>query len=51
MKRTNFLFKDDHMRKLKVLSGESGVPVSALIRGAVALYLESQSAGRPTKKR
>jgi hypothetical protein len=51
MKRTNVWIKDDHMRKLKVLSGETGVPVSAVIRKAIALYLESQSAGRPTKKR
>lgn len=39
------------MRKLKVLSGETGVPISAVICKAIALYLESQSAGRPTKKR
>jgi len=51
MKRTNVWIKDDHMRKLKVLSEETGVPVSAVIRKAIALYLESQSAGRPTKKR
>ena len=51
MKRTNVWIKDDHMRKLKVLSGETGVPVSAVIRKAIALYLESQSAGRPAKKR
>jgi predicted DNA-binding protein len=52
MKRTNIWLKEDHLKKLKALSEDTGAPVSALIRKAIAKYLENQpTAGLPSRKK
>jgi predicted DNA-binding protein len=42
MKRTNIYLRDDHLKKLKVLSENTGAPVSALIRKAIEEYLKKK---------
>jgi predicted DNA-binding protein len=42
MKRTNIWLKDDHVKKLKVISEKTGAPVSALIRKAIEAYLKKK---------
>jgi predicted DNA-binding protein len=45
MKRTNIWLRDDHLKKLKEISEDTGAPVSALIRKAIDAYLK-----KPKKK-
>jgi len=40
MKRTNIYLREDHLKKLKAISGRTGAPVSALIRKAIEEYLK-----------
>jgi predicted DNA-binding protein len=40
VKRTNIWLKEDHLKKLKVLSENTAAPVSALIRKAIEQYLK-----------
>ena len=40
MKRTNIWLRDDHLKKLKAISEQTGAPVSALIRKAIEEYLK-----------
>jgi len=40
MTRTNYYFPDSMMKELKAMSEDSGVPVSELIRRAIAVYLD-----------
>jgi len=42
MKRTNIWLGDDHLKKLKALSGKTGAPVSALIPKAIEEYLKKK---------
>jgi predicted DNA-binding protein len=42
MKRTNIYLREDHQKKLKVLSEKTGAPVSALIRKAIEEYLKKK---------
>ena len=42
MKRTNIWLEDEHLKKLKALSGKTGAPVSALIRKAIEEYLKKK---------
>ena len=42
MKRTNIWLKEDHLKKLRVLSEKTGAPVSALIRRAIDEYLKKK---------
>jgi predicted DNA-binding protein len=42
MKRTNIYLREDHHKKLKVLSEKTGAPVSALIRKAIEEYLKKK---------
>ena len=39
MKRTTIWLQEDHQKKLKALSENTGAPVSALIRKAIDEYL------------
>ena len=40
MIRTNIWLREDHQKKLKVMSEKTGAPVSALIRKAIEEYLK-----------
>ncbi len=42
MKRTNIWLKENHLKKLKVLSNKTGAPVSVLIRKAIDEYLKKK---------
>ena len=42
MKRTNFYYPQQMLDALKKLSGETGIPVSELIRTAVAEFLNKK---------
>jgi len=42
MRRTNIYLREDHHKKLKKLSAETGAPVSALIRKAIEEYLKKK---------
>jgi predicted DNA-binding protein len=42
MKRTTIWLSADHLKKLKVLSGKTAAPVSALIRKAIEEYLKKK---------
>jgi predicted DNA-binding protein len=42
MKRTNIYLREDHMKKLKAISDQTGAPVSALIRKAIEEYLKKR---------
>jgi predicted DNA-binding protein len=42
MKRTNIWLTDEHLKRLKVLHGKTGAPVSALIRKAIEEYLKKK---------
>jgi predicted DNA-binding protein len=42
MKRTNIWLKDEHLKKLKIVSEKTGAPVSALIRKAIEEYLKKK---------
>jgi predicted DNA-binding protein len=40
VKRTNIYLRDDHLKKLKTISVQTGAPMSALIRKAIEEYLK-----------
>jgi predicted DNA-binding protein len=40
--RTNIWLKEDHQKRLRVISEKTGAPVSALIRKAIEEYLKKQ---------
>ena len=40
MKRTNIYLREDHLKRLKAMSEQTGAPVSALIRKAIEEYLK-----------
>jgi predicted DNA-binding protein len=42
MKRTNIYLREDHMKRLKAISDQTGAPVSALIRKAIEEYLKKR---------
>lgn len=42
MHRTNIWIDDANLKKLKRLSAETGAPVSALIRKAIAEYVKKK---------
>jgi predicted DNA-binding protein len=42
MQRTTIWLKEDHREKLKMLSENTGAPVSALIRKAIEEYLKKR---------
>jgi predicted DNA-binding protein len=42
MKRTNIWLRDDQLKKLRVISENTGAPVSALIRKAIEAYLKKK---------
>jgi predicted DNA-binding protein len=43
VKRINIWFEDDHLKRLKAISDQTGAPVSALIRKAVEAYLKKKA--------
>jgi predicted DNA-binding protein len=42
MKRTNIYLREDHLKRLKAISDQTGAPVSALIRKAIEEYLKKR---------
>jgi len=42
MKPTNIHLREDHLKRLKAISDQTGVPVSALIRKAIEEYLKKK---------
>jgi predicted DNA-binding protein len=42
MKRTNIYLREDHLKRLKAISDQTGAPVSALIRKAIEEYLKKK---------
>ena len=42
MKRTNIYLREDHLKKLKAISDQTGAPVSALIRKSIEEYLKKK---------
>jgi predicted DNA-binding protein len=42
MKRTNIYLREDHLKRLKAISDQTGAPLSALIRKAIEEYLKKK---------
>jgi predicted DNA-binding protein len=42
VKRTKIYLREDHQKKLKAISEQTGAPVSALIRKAIEEYLKTR---------
>jgi predicted DNA-binding protein len=42
MKRTNIYLREDHLKKLKAISDQTGAPIAALVRKAIEEYLKKK---------
>lgn len=49
MKRTNFYYPQPMLDAVKVVSNETGIPVSELIRTAIAEFLKKITVDRKSK--